>query len=200
MAANARDYALLSADADGVVEDVSAEPGEGIAAGQAVVKLAQGGPREAEVALPETVQPALGSSASASLYGHGGPGILARLRQRSQTADPATRTFDARYVLEGADDAPLGSTVTLTLPIRSDAGGAQAPLGAIYDPGSGAGVWVLDGDRVRFRRVRLLALTEETVLLDGVDAGTRIVALGADRLREGERIRVAPPGSGGEAP
>ncbi len=201
IAANALGYAQLTADSDGVVEEVSGQPGEAVAAGQAVVKLAQAGPREAEVSLPETVRPALGSPASASLYGDGGLRVPAHLRQRSQAADPATRTFAARYVLEGAAAAPLGSTVTLTLPAGSGAGGVKAPLGAIYDAGTGPGVWVLDGDYVRFRRVRLLALGAEAATLDGVEAGKRIVALGADRLREGERVRATPlSGSDSETP
>ena len=39
-----------------------------------------------------------------------------RLRQLSDAADPQTRTFEARYVLEGAAaNAPLGATVTVHL-------------------------------------------------------------------------------------
>src|SRR5579864_3461849 len=62
-------YSQLVADADGVVIETSAEPGQVVAAGQTVVKLAHSGPREAAVYLPETVRPALGSVARASLYG-----------------------------------------------------------------------------------------------------------------------------------
>ena len=40
----------------------------------------------------------------------------ATLRQLSNAADPLTRTFEARYVLEGAlADAPLGATVTVQI-------------------------------------------------------------------------------------
>jgi RND family efflux transporter MFP subunit len=201
VAANARGYAVLTADADGVVEETLAEPGQVAAAGQTVVRLAHAGPREAAVNLPETLRPTLGSAASATLYGAPGAAFPARLRLLSQSADPATRTYEARYVLAGAGaGAPLGATVTVALPRRergAGEGGADVPLGAIYDPGPGPGVWLLtEGDRVTFRPVRLRALNGETATVEGLAPGAAIVGLGADRLREGEKVRLAPlPGA-----
>ena len=191
------DYAVLKADADGVVQETGAEPGQVVSAGQVVVRLAHAGPREAQVFLPETLHPAIGAQASARLYGRDDQAFAASLRQLSQSADPVTRTYDARYVLSGAGgQAPLGATVTVTLPGAGGGARHEAPLGAIYDPGSGPGVWRLVGDRVRFQPVRLLALGADTATVSGVDPGERIVALGADRLREGQQVRTTPlPGA-----
>ena len=100
VAENEGKYATLVADADGVVMETLAEQGQFVAAGQVVMRLAQAGPREAAVYLPETLRPAIGSVAEAVLYGAEGRNP-ARLRQISDTADPVTRTFEARYVLEG---------------------------------------------------------------------------------------------------
>jgi RND family efflux transporter MFP subunit len=58
------DYSELVADADGIVVETLAEPGQVVTAGQTVVKLAHSGPREAAVNLPETLRPELGSTAS----------------------------------------------------------------------------------------------------------------------------------------
>ena len=58
-------YTLLVADADGTVSETLAEPGQVVSAGQPVVRLARSGPREAIVALPETLRPALGTMADA---------------------------------------------------------------------------------------------------------------------------------------
>lgn len=198
VAANARGYAVLVADADGVVEDTLAEPGQVVVAGQPVVRLAQAGPREAEANLPETVRPALGSAATASVYGGTGATITAHLRQLSQSADPATRTYAARYVLGGAGaNVPLGATVTITLPASGAADGTVVPLGAVYDPGPGPGVWRVDRDHVAFQPVTVVSLQAETAKVRGLPAGETIVGLGADRLREGQSIRTAPlPGVG----
>ena len=98
VASNARGYSLLVADADGVVQETMAEPGQVVSAGQSVIKLAQAGPREAAVDLPENFRPSLRSAGKASLYGGDGTIFSAVLRQVSQAADPLTRTYPARYV------------------------------------------------------------------------------------------------------
>ncbi len=56
VARNEASYAVLLADADGVVLETSAEPGQVVAAGQAVVRVARAGQREALVELPETLR------------------------------------------------------------------------------------------------------------------------------------------------
>src|SRR6185436_9394498 len=93
---------VLLADADGVIVETLGEPGQVVAAGQIVIRLAHTGPREATVNLPEAIRPAIGSKASATVYGDHGSRFPALLRQLSGTADPVSRTYEARYVLEGA--------------------------------------------------------------------------------------------------
>src|SRR6185295_316461 len=77
---------LAAAEADGTVVETLGEPGQVVSAGQIVVRLAQAGPREAVVALPETVRPAIGSMAEASVYGGEGRRYTAHLRQLSDSA------------------------------------------------------------------------------------------------------------------
>jgi RND family efflux transporter MFP subunit len=187
-------YATLVADADGVVMETLAEPGQFVAAGQIVMRLAQAGPREAAVYLPETVRPAIGSTADASLYG-AAEHQPARLRQLSDAADPLTRTFEARYVLDGkAASAPLGGTVTIHILSRERPANMVVPLGAIDDRGQGPGVWIVDGQAstVTFRPVKLIELNgEQAIVGDGLHLGEHIVALGGHDLHDGQNIRVA---------
>src|SRR5947208_9982066 len=72
LAENEATYSVLVADADGTVVETLGEPGQVVTAGQTVIRLSQAGPREAVVALPETIRPALGSAAEASVYGSDG--------------------------------------------------------------------------------------------------------------------------------
>jgi RND family efflux transporter MFP subunit len=192
---NSSEYAVLLADADGVIVRTLSEPGQVVAAGQTVIQLAHDGPREALVNLPEGVRPDLGTIASARLYGQEQM-YQARLRQLSDAADPASRTFEARYVLEGeAASAPLGSTVTVTLLTKQTSGNQAVlvPVGAIYDRGSGPGVWVVDDkSEVKFRSVTIASIgQEEVVVSSGVDAGEKVVALGAHLLHEGQVVNLA---------
>lgn len=200
-ALNASRYAELLADADGIVMETLAEPGQVVSAGQVVVRLAHAGRREAVVQLPETLRPALGSTAQARLFGREDVVIPARLRQLSDVADRATRTFEARYVLDAgaAASAPLGSTVTLriggtsTSTSTSTASKAtlQVPIGAILDEGKGAAVWVVQGDQVRRQPVTVVQVQDGNAQVAGaLGLGERIVALGAHLLSEGAQVRL----------
>lgn len=196
VARNEVGYSTLVADADGVVVETLAEPGQVITAGQTVVKLAHSGPREATISLPETVRPKIGSAAKASLYDSSGLAGSARLRQLSDAADPQTRTYDARYVLEGAAaQAPLGSTVSITIAddAHETSSGATVPLSALYDNGHGPGVWKLIGSkstvRVHWVPVTITSLGEETAIVTrGLAPTDRFVALGAHMLHEGQSV------------
>lgn len=189
-AGNQAGYGTLVADADGVVTEVLAQPGQVVAPGTVVVRLARAGNREAAVAVPETQLAGLARTGQAFLYGSTTP-VPAQLREVAGVADPRTRTFDARYVLARAD-LPLGSTVTVELP-RATTAELQIPLTALHDRGAGPGVWVVTGDQVRFRPVRVVRLGEEAAAIEGggFAGGERIVALGAHLLRDGQRVRIA---------
>lgn len=190
-------YSQLVADADGVVIETLSEPGQVVAAGQTVVKLAHSGPREAAVDLPETLRPALGSTAFAILYGNT-TSVPVRLRQLSNAADPQTRTYEARYVLEGAAaNAPLGATITVHLTGDTRSNTLQIPASSIVDRGSGPGVWVLNQptSTVSFQPVQVHQLDEELATVSGnLHQAQQIVALGVHLLHDGERVRVERTG------
>jgi len=196
VAHNATGYAVLLADANGVVMDTLAEPGQVVSAGQAVVRLARAGQREAVVHLPETLRPTPGSTAQATLYGNSGAAVAAKLRLLSQAADATTRTFEARYVLDGAlANAPLGSTITLNIAEdRSATQLLQVPIAALYDPGNGTGVWVIAGEpaKVSWRPVQVIGISDDTARVAGkLKAGEHVAALGAHLLRDGQEVRLA---------
>jgi len=93
LAQNALGYATLTADADGVVSGVEAEPGQVVAAGAAVVRLAHTDVKEAAVAVPENFVERL-RSAKAHVEYWALPGVAteAKLRELSPNADSMTRT------------------------------------------------------------------------------------------------------------
>jgi len=206
VARNASGYAQLLADADGVVVETLVEPGQVVTAGQVVVRLAQAGRREAVVQLPETLRPALGSPAMASLYGRQDGAVPARLRQLADVADRATRTFEARYVLEGGiANAPLGSTVTVNIAGKPQSAALQVPLSALLDDGNGPAVWLLEGTQVKRQQVAIARIEGDQAHVTGaLRQGDRIVALGAHLLKDGAAVRVAAqapaaPSTGGRS-
>ena len=192
---NSSEYAVLSADADGVIVRTMSEPGQVVSAGQTVIQLAHDGPREALINLPEGVRPDLGTIAPARLYGQDRM-YQTRLRQLSEAADPASRTFEARYVFEDETaPTPLGSTVTITLLTEQISGNqsVRLPVGAVHDRGSGPGVWVLDDkSEVKFRAVEIASIGQDEVVVSrGVQAGEKLVSLGAHLLHEQQVVNQA---------
>ena len=178
VAQNATGYAGLLADADGVVVETLAEPGQVVSAGQVVIR------------------PAVGSEALATRYGSESQPVTATLRLLSDAADATTRTFEARYVLNGAlANAPLGSTVTLRIGNDQAPGQVLAvPLASVYDPGNGPGVWRIASRpaTVSWQPVTVLGLDDETARVTGpLKPGEPIVALGAHLLHQGEAVRLA---------
>ncbi|MBB4126961.1 RND family efflux transporter MFP subunit [Xanthomonas translucens] len=208
VARNTSGYAVLLADADGVVVETLAEPGQVVSAGQPVVRLARAGQREAIVHLPETLRPTVGSLAHATLFGNRQAAVSAKLRLLSDAADPATRTYEARYVLEGAlAQAPLGATVTVEiLDGTQSAASLKVPIGALFDSGKESGVWAIEGTPAKavWRSVQVLGLSDDAAQVQGnLKAGDRVVSLGAHLLREGETVRLLGQGeavSAGDLP
>lgn len=196
VARNASRYAELVADADGVVTETLAEPGQVVGAGQPVVRLAHAGLREAVVQLPETLRPAIGSKAEARLFGSEVAASPVKLRQLSSAADRLTRTFEARYVLDGAlGDAPLGATVTVGMMTEASNGQAalQVPIGALFDAGKGPGLWIVSGSptKVSWRPVAVKRVDDDRAQIAGdIKRGDVVVALGAHLLRDGVQVRV----------
>jgi hypothetical protein len=118
----------------------------------------------------------------------------AHLRQLSDAADPSTRTYEARYVLDGdASRAPLGATVTVSLAIGGTTDAAKVPLGALYDDGKSSGVWVVDphSSFVSWKAVQVRRVAKESAVVSGIKPGEGVVALGAQLLHPGERVRLA---------
>jgi len=195
IAKNEGNYSLLTADSDGTIVETLGEPGQVVSAGQTVIKLAHNGAREASVDLPETVRPRLNSEAQAVLFGSTTRTPVS-LRQLSDSANPLTRTYEARYVLSGdTAKAPLGATITVYLPLKKgNINSVEVPLSAITDEGKGPGVWIVNNETsiLSFRTVVIDTLTSESALIkNGLSPNDTIVALGAHYLHEGQKVRVA---------
>lgn len=188
----ALDHAALAAPADGVVSEVLAERHEYAAAGRVVATLAVDGPREAEVFVPETLRPALPERGRALPTG-GEASLVAVLRELAASAEPASRTFRARYRLEGlSPDAPVGGSLLLELQ-RPGEGLFRVPASALADRGRGPFLWRIAEGRVEARPVRVERLAgEEALVATDLEPGTPVVAMGTHRLHEGSAVRIVP--------
>lgn len=189
-------YTTLVADAPGVVAAVLAEPGQVLAAGQGVLRVARDGEREVAIALPEAelAHVRVGSPAVVRLWadGRSWPGTV---REIAPAADPASRTFATRVTLPGADPGlALGLSATVSFP-REGASAFVIPPAALYQQQGKPAVWVIaDDGAVQLRAIEVDAYRDDGVVVRrGLTAGETIVAAGAFRLSAGEKVRIAGP-------
>src|SRR3954451_5936724 len=102
---NSLSYATLLADANGVVTATLIEPGQVVASGQTAIRIARFAEKEAVVAIPETLLGrARDGAASVSLWSEPDKTYAAKLREIAPSADPATRTYLAKFSLPEADE------------------------------------------------------------------------------------------------
>jgi RND family efflux transporter MFP subunit len=190
---NALSYATLVADADGVVTATLAEPGQVVAAGQAVVTLARSGEPEADVSVPEALLERVRTGrATVTLWSQPDKVYAAKLRELTPSADPATRTYPARFTLEGAGaQIELGMSATVTIADASPSV-ARLPLGAILDDGKGASVFIIDPrtkELVR-RNVTIAGYdAQDAIISSGLSEGDAVIGLGVQKLHDGDLVR-----------
>jgi RND family efflux transporter MFP subunit len=194
LARNQLAYADLKADADGAITATLAEPGQVVALGQAVVRLAHRGEMEAAVALPETMlDEARQSDASVRLWSGPDRRFSARLRELSPQADIVTRTYAARFTIENPDaTVALGMTATVILSRPAVTRVAKVPLAAILNRGTGPMVYLVDDAGVLQRRpVTVSSFNQDTaVITSGIEDGDQIVTLGVQMLEPGQKVRA----------
>ncbi|MBY0298375.1 MAG: efflux RND transporter periplasmic adaptor subunit [Methylobacterium sp.] len=194
LARNAVSYAVLAADADGVVTAALVEPGQVVAPGQAAIRLARTAEKEAVIAIPESlVAQAREGEASVGLWSQPGARYRATLRELAPAADAMTRTYLARFSLPQADaSVQLGMTATVTLTGAKTERVVRVPLSALFNQGGGASVWTVDGEgALTLKPVTVAAYEAQDALVSGgLAEGERIVRLGVQKLDSAQRVRV----------
>jgi len=197
---NQTDYTTLRADHDGVVSATLAEAGQVVSAGQPVVRVAQAGGREVAIAIPEAqfVQRKLGEKAEIVLLTGDGKVLGGHLRELSSSADPFSRTYPARVLLDSTTAQPaLGMTARVSFGGDKRNGGFLVPLSAVFQQGDQPALWIVGADNtLSLRAVKVAAWRDEgAVIASGVTAGERIVTAGVHKLTAGETIRSIANGS-----
>ncbi len=191
---NSLSYATLVADTRGVVTATMIEPGQVVAAGQASIRVARLGEKEAVVAIPETLlNRAKSGVATVTLWSDAEKRYAAKLREVAPSADPATRTYLAKFSLPDAgDNVSLGMTATLTLSDPQSERVARLPLSALYSQGGDSSLYVVDDKgAVSLKPVVVKSYDSNCVVISsGVEEGAKIVTLGVQKLDPSQKVRV----------
>jgi len=191
---NSLSYATLVADSRGVVTATLIDAGQVVASGQTAIRVARFAEKEAVVAIPETlVGRAKDGVASVSLWSEPDKKYAAKLREIAPNADPATRTYLAKFSLPGAgEQVSLGMTATLTLSDKATQRVARLPLSALFSAGGDPSLYVVgDNGEVKLAPVAVKSYeSNDVVISGGVDEGAKIVVLGVQKLDPAQKVRV----------
>lgn len=200
---NQAGYAQLVADGAGVVTGVEAEPGQVLAAGMPVVRVALDGPRDIVFSVPEDqlarVKAAAGrpGALKVRLWGNAKTAPLT-LREMAAAADPVTRTFLVKADAGKLDVKP-GQSATVVLDSPQVAGVVKLPLSAVFQQGGKTSVWLLDAASMTVKPVPVQvggADGNEVVIAGGLNPGQEVVVAGVHVLNAGQKVkRYVPPRS-----
>ncbi len=210
-ALNQLNYTELHADRDGVVTALAVEAGQVLAAGQAVVTLAQLDEKEIHFDVPEHRLPEIQrqQTVNVSLWLDEERPLKARIREIASAADPASRTYRVKAsLLEGLEAAQLGMTATVHIAANTSSRIA-IPLSAVYTPQNQPDhplVWLIDENTATVKSVPVKlgeTLDGERIAVEGLAAGQLLVSAGVQRLAEGQAVRLPeqqglPKDRGGE--
>ena len=198
---NQAGYAQLVADGAGVVTGVDAEPGQVLAAGTPVVRVALSGPRDIVFSVPEDqlakVRAAAGQPGALKVRVWGSDKTYPlSLREVSAAADPVTRTFLIKADA-GKLDVKLGQSATVVLDLPQTAGVIKLPLSAVMQQAGKTSVWALDGTSMTVKPVPVQiggAEGNEVVVASGLSPGQEVVIAGVHVLSPGQKVkRYMPP-------
>src|SRR6202045_500776 len=191
---NSLSYATLVADTRGVVTATLIDAGQVVASGQTAIRVARFAEKEAVVAIPETLLArAKDGVASVTLWSEPERKYAAKLREVAPSADPATRTYLAKFSLPDAGDkVSLGMTATLTLADPKTERVARLPLSALFSEGADPSLYIVDDKgEVVLRPVAVKSYeTNNVVIAGGVDEGAKVVVLGVQKLDPAQKVRV----------
>jgi RND family efflux transporter MFP subunit len=189
-------YATLVADVSGVVTAVEAEPGQVVAAGTPVVRIAQDGPREVVFSVPEDKVAAIkpGSGATVRVW-PANTTLKGVVQEVAASADPVTRTFVVKVALDAEPAPALGTTVAVVPQAlhRDTAPVIKLPTSAFRQDGKLAAVWVLEPATmtVRLQPVQIATADgNEVVVASGLQSGMQVVVAGVHVLSPGQKVTI----------
>jgi membrane fusion protein, multidrug efflux system len=206
---NQAGYAVLLADASGVVTGIDAEPGMVVAAGAPVLRLAHDGARDVVFAVPEdrvAMIKASGANPAAfkiRLWGESGQSYSASIREIAAAADPVTRTFLVKVDVGHIKGVRLGQTATVIVDLPRTSGIAKLPLSALREERGKSAVWIVDPDTstVSLQPVQVAgAEGNEVIVASGLSPGQTVVTAGVHVLSPGQKVKLyLAPGTLAEA-
>ncbi|CAM3312799.1 efflux RND transporter periplasmic adaptor subunit [Polaromonas hydrogenivorans] len=193
---NQRNYAVLTADVSGVVTAVEAEPGQVVAAGAPVLRIAADGVRDVVFSVPEDRVAGLnvGAPVKIRIWAQNTE-LTGKVREVAASSDPVTRTYPVKVSMDAKAPPPLGATVYVTVEAGVPSGTPviKLPSSALRREGQATTVWVLDKAAMTVRSQVIQVATadgNEVVVASGLEPGMQVVSAGVHVLSPGQKVSI----------
>jgi RND family efflux transporter MFP subunit len=186
-------YATILAPFDGVVARKSASLGDLASPGLPLLELEGTSDFQVEVAVPDSLVPALLPGAKILIDPAPAAPFTGTLAELSSAADAGARTVLAKITVPTGIHARSGQFVRAQLP-GAPTPALWAPASAVSTIGQLERVFVCGaGDRAVLRLIKTGTVRGDRIeILSGLDDGERIVELPAATLREGQPLTMLP--------
>lgn len=193
-------YTALTADRDGIVTAIRAEPGQVVTAGEVIARIIDPTQLEVQIPVPESRMSniAVNDPATLRLWAKREKTYQARIREIAPAADAVTRSFLVKVsILDADENVRLGMTAGVKLS-KQDSTAILVPSAAVTQRNDEATVWLLDNhsNKVSPKAVSLASYREDGALIsDGLNIGDTIVIAGVDALQAGQQVRPVERGN-----
>lgn len=193
---NQTQYTNLTADRNGVITMINAEPGQVVESGDLIVKIADTQAIEVLVAVPESrmAEVQLNAGVAVKLWADKQKIYSGIVREISPSADSATRAFNVRVAIQDADEGvKLGMTARVKFNPESgqESVGYLIPNAALTESNGKKIVWVIDtNNKAQPQSVEAGPFSEDGVLIiSGLQAGDKIAVAGVHTIIKDQEIK-----------
>ncbi|MEW5838867.1 MAG: efflux RND transporter periplasmic adaptor subunit [Pseudomonadota bacterium] len=193
---NQAGYSSLLASKPGVITAVNVELGQVVAAGSPVLRIAYAGEREVHLRVGEASARAFAQSmqqqqaVKIGLWSRPDLALDGQVREIAPTTDAARSLLVKISVPDLPDALALGASAEARLPLPLQAGEVWLPSTALFQQGAQPALWLLGaGDAVHLKGVSVLRYERDGVVVQGLTAGDKVIAVGVHALHEGQVIK-----------
>lgn len=184
------DYTRILSPISGIIAGKQADLGATVFPGQPLMTVEDDSSYQLELALPENIatKVRVGSSLQVTLDAIGST-FAARISEIVPTADPGSRTFIAKIMLnqKGLKSGMFGRG---SVSLGTSTNGISVPKKAVVERGALTSVWCVDKDAIAHMRIVKVGRQagDRVEILSGLSDGDRIVVAGAEKITEAAKV------------